>query len=161
MNIFTGRSHTSIVRQTKQNAATLGLSLVILGPHWGPLRWWACNMPILDLEEVGRKQKNNLYRDICMGGSPTSIVRQTKQNAASLGLSLVILGPYWGSPWRWACNMPILDLEEVGRKQENNLYRDIFMGGSPTSIVRQTKQNAATQGVSLVGLGPPWGPLWP
>ena len=64
MNIFTGRSHTSIVRRTKQNAATLGLSLVNLGLHWGPLWRWACNMPILDLEEVGRKQKNNLYRGV-------------------------------------------------------------------------------------------------
>ena len=33
------------------------------------------------------------------------------------------------------------------------------MGGSHTSIVRQTKQNAATTGVSLVVLGLPWSAL--
>ena len=48
-----GGSHASIVRQTKQNAATLGVSMVVLGQPWGPLWPWVCNMPILDLDEVG------------------------------------------------------------------------------------------------------------
>ena len=47
------------------------------------------------------------------------------------------------------------------RKQKNVLRKDIFVGGSHTSIVRETRENAATIGVSLVILGLPWGPLWP
>ena len=52
-----GRSHTSIIRRTKQNAATLGVSLVVLGPLWGPLWPWVCDMPILDLDEAGETKK--------------------------------------------------------------------------------------------------------
>ena len=88
------------------------------------------------------------------------MVRRTKQNAGTLGVSLVVLGPPWGPLWPWVCDMPILDLVEVGRKQKNVLRKDIFVGGSHTSIVRQTRENAATLGVSLVILGLPWGPLW-
>ena len=47
-----GGSHTSIVRQTKQNTATLGVSLIVLGPPWGPLWPWVCDMPNPDLDEV-------------------------------------------------------------------------------------------------------------
>ena len=47
-------SHTRIVRQTEQNAATLGVSVVVLEPLLGP---WVCNMPILDLDDVGVNRK--------------------------------------------------------------------------------------------------------
>ena len=50
-------THTSMIRRTKQNAATLGVSLVVLGPLWGPLWPWVCDMPILDLDEVGKNKK--------------------------------------------------------------------------------------------------------
>ena len=50
-------SHTSIVRRTKQNAATLGVILVVLEPLLGPLWPWVCDMPILDLDEVGENKK--------------------------------------------------------------------------------------------------------
>ena len=40
-------------------------------------------------------------------------MRQTKQNAATLGVSLVVLGPSWGTLWSWVCYMSILDLDEV------------------------------------------------
>ena len=55
-------SHTSIVRLTKQIAATLEVSLVVLGPPWGPLWPWAYNMPILDLYEVGKNKKPHMHR---------------------------------------------------------------------------------------------------
>ena len=53
-----------------------------------------------------------------MGGSYTSIVRQTKQNAANLRISLVILGLPWGLLWPWVCDMPILDLDEVSETKK-------------------------------------------
>ena len=53
-----GGSHTNIVRGTKQNAATLGVSLAVLGPPWGPLWPWVCDMPMLDLDEVGENKKS-------------------------------------------------------------------------------------------------------
>ena len=46
-----------MVRRTKQNAGTLGISLVVLGPPWGPLWPWVCDMPILDLDEVDETKK--------------------------------------------------------------------------------------------------------
>ena len=46
-----------MVRRTKQNAGTIGVSLVVLGPPWGPLWPWVCDMPILDLVEVGETKK--------------------------------------------------------------------------------------------------------
>ena len=52
-------SHTRIVRETEQNAATLGVSVVVLEPLLGP---WVCNMPNLDLDDVGAKRK-----PFCMG----------------------------------------------------------------------------------------------
>ena len=52
-------SHTRIVRETEQNRATLGVSVVVLEPLLGP---WVCNMPILDLDDVGVKRK-----PFCMG----------------------------------------------------------------------------------------------
>ena len=61
-----------------------------------------------------------------MGGLYTGIVRQTKQNAATLGISLVILWPLWGLLWPWVCNMPILDLDEVG-KNKKSCYMRIFL----------------------------------
>ena len=45
------------MRQTKQNAATLGVLLVVLGPPWGPLWPWVCNMPILDSDDVDENKK--------------------------------------------------------------------------------------------------------
>ena len=51
-------SHTSIVRRTKQNAATLGVPLVVLGPHQGPLGLWMCDMPVLELDEVVENKKS-------------------------------------------------------------------------------------------------------
>ena len=44
-----------------------------------------------------------------MGGAHTSIMRRTEQNAGTLGVSLVVLGPLWGPQWLWAYDMPILD----------------------------------------------------
>ena len=61
-----------------------------------------------------------------MGGSYTSIVRQTKQNAATLGVSLVVLGPLLGSLWPRVCDIPILDLDEVGESKKR-LYLRIFL----------------------------------
>ena len=60
-----------------------------------------------------------------MRGSYTSIIRRTKQNAATLGVSLVVLGPPWGPLWPWVCDMPILDLDEVV-ENEKPLYMWIF-----------------------------------
>ena len=50
-------SHTSIVRRTKQNAATLGVILVVLEPLLGPLWPWVCDVPILVLDEMGESKK--------------------------------------------------------------------------------------------------------
>ena len=52
-----GVTHASMIRRTKESAATLGVSLVVLGPLWGPLWPWVCDMPILDLDEVGKNKK--------------------------------------------------------------------------------------------------------
>ena len=61
-----------------------------------------------------------------MGGSYTSIMRRTKQNAATLGVSLIVLEPPWGSLWLWVCNMPILDSDEVDENKKP-LYMRIFV----------------------------------
>ena len=61
-----------------------------------------------------------------MGGSYTSIVRQIKQNAGTLGVSLVVLGPPWGPLWPWVCHMPTLNLDEVG-KNKKPFYMRIFL----------------------------------
>ena len=45
------------MRQTQQNAATLEVSLVVLGPPWGPLWPWVCDKPILDLDEIDENKK--------------------------------------------------------------------------------------------------------
>ena len=67
-------THTSLIRRTKLNAVTLGVSLVVLGSPWGPLWPWVCDMPILDLE-VGEVKwvrwvriKTVLHEDIVMEG---------------------------------------------------------------------------------------------
>ena len=44
--------------------------------------------------------------------------------------------------------MPILDLVEVGRKQKNVLRKDVFVGGSHTSILRQTGKRSNPRGIS-------------
>ena len=104
-----GRSHASTVRRTKQNAATLEESLVAVGAPMAV----GVQYTLPKLRRVGKEQKNALHKYIFMGGSNASIVRQTKQISATLGVSLVVLGPPWGPLWPWACNMPILDLDEV------------------------------------------------
>ena len=102
---FKGGSLTGIVRQTKQNAATLGESLVAVG---APMA--VCVQYALPRLIRGRKeQKDALHKDIFMGGSHASIVRWTKQFAATLGVSLVVLGLLWGPLWPWVCDMLILD----------------------------------------------------
>ena len=50
------------MRRTEQNAATVRVSVVVLEPLLGPLQPWVCNMPILDLDDVGVKRK-----PFCMG----------------------------------------------------------------------------------------------
>ena len=52
-----------------------------------------------------------------MGGSHTSIMRRTEQNAGTLG-PLVVFGPPWGPLWLWAYDMPILDLNEAGENKK-------------------------------------------
>ena len=103
-----GGSHTSIVRWTKQDTATLEVSPVVLRSPWKLLWPWECYMSILDLHEVGRT-KIVLHKDTSMGGSHASTERRTKQNAATLKVSLVVLGPPWGPLWLWVCYMPVLD----------------------------------------------------
>ena len=61
-----------------------------------------------------------------MEGSYTSIIRQTKQNAGTLEVSMVVLGPLWGPLWLWVSNMPILDIDEVG-KNKKPFYLRIFL----------------------------------
>ena len=75
----------------------------------------------------GRKeQKTALHKDIFMGGSNVSTKRLTKQNAATLGASLVIWGPHWELLWPWACNTPIVHWDEV-EKSKKLLYIRIFL----------------------------------
>ena len=78
------------------------------------------------------------------------------QNAATLGESLVAEGV----PLAVVLQYALPRLRRGGKEQKNALHKDIFMGGSHASIVRWTKQIAATLGVSLVVLGPLLGPLW-
>ena len=61
-----------------------------------------------------------------MGGSYASIKKTTKQNAATLGVSLVVLGPPWGPLWPWECDMPILDSDEVDENKKP-LHMRIFL----------------------------------
>ena len=107
-------SHTNNMRRTKQNAATSGVSLVVLGPLLGPLWPWAGNIPNLDIDVVVENKKTVLHADIFVGKSHTSIVRRTKQNAATLGVFVVVLGPLYVPLWLWVCNIRILDLDDVG-----------------------------------------------
>ena len=51
------------------------------------------------LRKCGKEQKNALHEDILIGGSHAGIVRWTKQIAATLGVSLVVLGPPLGPLW--------------------------------------------------------------
>ena len=153
-----GGSHASIKRQTKQNLATLGVSLVVLGPPWRPLSLWVCDMPIQDWDEV-RKSKKLVYIRIFLWGR----VKYWHQKADKVeyssfrGISgcceadmgtLVAMGKQYAPPrLRWG-----------RREQRTALHKDIFKGGSHTSIKRRTMQNAATLGLSLAILGPLWGP---
>ena len=52
------------------------------------------------------EQKTALYKDVYMEGLHTSIKRQTEQNVATLGVSLVVLGPSWRPLSPCVCNMP-------------------------------------------------------
>ena len=58
-----------------------------------------------DLDEVVDNKKNVLHKEIFMEGSHTRIVRRTKQNAATLGVSVVILEPLLGPLQPWVCNI--------------------------------------------------------
>ena len=42
-----------------------------------------------------------------MGGLHNKAKRLVKENAATLGVSLVVLGLLWGPLWQWVCGMPI------------------------------------------------------
>ena len=53
-----------------------------------------------------------------MRGTNTSIIRLTKQKAATSRVSLVVLGPRWGPPWPRMRDMLILDLDEVGQTKK-------------------------------------------
>ena len=63
-----------------------------------------------------------------MGGSCTSIVRRKKQNAATLGVSLVVLGPFWGPLCPLVRDRPILDLDKVGENKKR-FYMSMFLWG--------------------------------
>ena len=67
-----------------------------------------------------------LYIRMDMGGLRTSTNRLTKQNAAFLGVSLVILGLLLGPLWPSMCDMPIQDSDEVGETKKP-LYIWIFL----------------------------------
>ena len=147
------------MRQTKQNAATTGVSLVVLDPPWGPLWPWAGDIPILDMDVVVDNKKPVLHADIIVGGSHTSIVRWTKQNAATFGVSVVVLGLLLGSLWPWVCNMPFLDLNEVG-KNHKPFYMRLFLGEGHI-LASKVGQSKMQQRVSVIVLGPLWGLIWP
>ena len=102
MRISKVGSHTGTLRQTKQNTTTLGESLIALGDPMAMGVQYALSV----LRRCGKEQKNALHKDIYMGGSHASIVRWTKQIAATLGVSLVVLGPPLGLLWLLVCNMP-------------------------------------------------------
>ena len=70
-----------------------------------------------------------------MRGTHTSMTRRTKQNAATLGVSLVVLGPRWGPPWSPMRDMLILDLGEVGQTKKNILHRDMKMRVTHTNCI--------------------------
>ena len=61
-----------------------------------------------------------------MKGLHTSTKTLTKQNAATFGVCLVVLGILWGSLWLWVCDMPIQDSDEVGESKKL-LYIRIFL----------------------------------
>ena len=111
-DIFMEGSHTSIKRQTKQNVATLGVSLVVLGPSWRPLWPWVWICPS-KTDEVGKSKKTAQHMDISIGGLYTGTKRLTKQNAATLGH----FGAALGAPMAVVCNMPILDRDEVEKSK--------------------------------------------
>ena len=119
------------MRRKKQNAATLRVSLVVLRPPWGLPQPWVCNMPILNFYEVVENKKpfymSGFYKWLFfVGGAQTGIARRTKQNAATLGVSVVVLGPLWGPPWPRVCDIPILDLNKVGENKKP-FYMRIFL----------------------------------
>ena len=87
MRIFKGWSHIGILRQTKQNTATLGESLIAVGAPMDMVVRYA----LPKLRKCGKEQKNALHEDILIGGSHAGIVRWTKQIAATLGVYLVVL----------------------------------------------------------------------
>ena len=78
--------------------------------------------------------------DIFIGGLYKGTKRLTKQYAATLGKSLVILGPPWEPQWPWVCDIPILDRDEV-EKSKKPFYIRIFLweGCTQASKGRQSK----------------------
>ena len=105
-------------------------------------------------------QKTALRKDISMRGLHKSTKTLTKQNAATLRVSLVIWGAALRAPMAVGVQYAHPRLRWGMEEQKTAIHKDILMGGSLTSIKRRAKQNTATLGVSLVVLGPPWGPLW-
>ena len=86
-------------------------------------------------------KKNVLHEDIFMEG--------TEQNAATLGVSVVVLEPLLGPLQPWVCNMPILDLDDVGvNKKPFCMGIFIWEGQIPSLRGRQSKMQQ------------PWGYLW-
>ena len=75
-----------------------------------------------------------------MGGLHISTNRLTKQNAAIIGVSLVILGLLLGPLWPGVCDMPIQNSDEVGESKKT-LYTRIFLqeGRKQTSRGGQSK----------------------
>ena len=78
--------------------ATVGAPMAV-GERHGQSRLRCCT----------KEQKTALYNDIYMGGLHTSKKKQTEQNIATLGVSLVVLGPPWRPLCPCVCNMPTPD----------------------------------------------------
>ena len=92
-----GGLHTSTKTLTKQNAATLGVCLVVLGMLWGSLRLWVCDMPIQDSDEVGKSQKP-LYIKIFLWEGRTQAFMEDKAKCSDLRGICGRFGAIMGSP---------------------------------------------------------------
>ena len=75
-----------------------------------------------------------------MGGLHTSNNRLTKENAATLRVSLVVFGLLLGPLWPRECDIPIQNSDEVGERKKL-LYIRIFLqeGHKQTSRGGQSK----------------------
>ena len=70
------------------------------------------------------QRKHALHKDICMVGLNASIVRWTKQNAATLGVCLLIFGPPWGH-YGCKCATCLPRLKLGGKEQNTALHEGI------------------------------------